>query len=345
MKKLCITLLSLAGFAAHAQITVTRADFGVAGDVLYYAEDSTLTGFSAGNAGADITWDFSAAVSPDLIDSSVFVDPQNVEDAPPEANIGITQGMGTQFFNISNTDVKMVIEMEGSGLPNTLIKIAEFPMNFGDVVKDSMQTSVSGSAEDFGFSDGTFDSIRVNLTIRSMSTVDGWGTLKTPVESVSALRIKNESNVTALLEGKVPFLGWTPLPFNINQTQSAYGWYANNRNYFLAEATLDSNNNVTSFRYQLPQGTTTGLKTASKGIRNMYPNPANDMVNLELNGSYKEQVSVIITDITGKTVSTESISLDGSVATIPTAALSNGIYMVHLSSASISHTVKIAVRH
>lgn len=352
MKK--FTLLLFVSFFVYkqsdAQITITRADFGTIGDVLQYANDTSTATLSVGSAGANMTWDFSTAATANYYDSTRFLDPSTLPGAPVEANLALESGNQPDFFYFDSTQVKVIAQLDNFGLDNQAVKIITFPFTYLSTLRDSVRTSSQGKPEDYGFSGTPYDSIRITIDIITTSLVDGWGTLKIGSDVYNnTLRIKNKTNAKVDVQGKLPIIGWSPVPVNLNRTDEMYTWYGQGKKYALAEAPMDTSGKVGSFRYQVNSiPGPTGLKTVSPlAVKNMYPNPANTELTVELKSPYKEAALIQITDITGKVVLSQTIDLSGNMtqAMINTAELPNGIYLARFTSAHTGNTAKFIVQH
>ncbi len=79
----------------------------------------------------------------------------------------------------------------------------------------------------------------------------------------------------------------------------------------------------------------------------VYPNPANDKVNVSFSLTNEASVSVTVTDLAGKVVYTSNEGHNAAGAhsmTINTSALSNGVYMVTFTANNEVSTQKIAIR-
>ncbi|MEN9302102.1 MAG: hypothetical protein RL264_531 [Bacteroidota bacterium] len=72
----------------------------------------------------------------------------------------------------------------------------------------------------------------------------------------------------------------------------------------------------------------------------VYPNPANELINIKLaNGT---NGSVVITDLSGKTVATSTI--EGNMTAVSTSNLNNGVYMVTVTTGNSTTTEKVVIR-
>jgi hypothetical protein len=350
MKKyyMLFTLLSGALFHLQAQITITRSDFGSVGDVLYYGNDTTVSNLSVGASGANKTWDFSKTVDANYYDTSVFVDPSTIAGAPAEANLALDGGEdgNETFFNINNNRVKTILPLGAFLLGNQQLTITNFPLNFGDDIKDSAFIKTQGKPDDLGYTNTPFDSIRIRVVIKSTSKADGWGSIITPVATHSALRVRSVVNTDFTIEGKLPFIGWSPLPINPDGQQVLYAWYGKGKNFSLAEASLDTNGVIKSFRYQvdsIPRKPTTGLVNINRITPSIsaYPNPANEKLVFDFTNVEGE---LEIFTITGQVISKQPIS--GPKVSVETQYLPAGIYFVKAKNKyGAATTLKFVVQH
>jgi hypothetical protein len=93
----------------------------------------------------------------------------------------------------------------------------------------------------------------------------------------------------------------------------------------------------------------TGINDPGNTVSNvsLYPNPANDKLQLEMNVLHASPVKVEIVNLLGETVSTVSSSpATGTVRLeIPTAGLGNGAYFVRITAENRSQEYKFVVAH
>lgn len=343
MNKIYTLSFLLISFVSQAQISINRADFGNIGDKLYYAYDTTIaTNFQVGPTGANVKWDFTGKVGASYVDSANFVDPSLITGAPEQANLGIEEDGNTDYFQISNTGVKIIVPAEAFGGTNLLVTITKFPMTYNDQVKDSIKTIIRGTPEDFGLTGLPFDSIRATITVNTFSKVDGWGKLTTPQQTYDALRVKNESKVIVKVEGRIPLIGiWTAIPVNFDQIQVLYAWYGKDLKYSIAEALLDSNGAVESFKYQVASATPVGLKelNSSKAI-GVYPNPAQQELTISGLDELKENNTISIYSILGNLVAEKAILIRNGSAQLEVSELQNGVYFAMIGNQQIRFSVQ-----
>ncbi len=86
----------------------------------------------------------------------------------------------------------------------------------------------------------------------------------------------------------------------------------------------------------------TGVEAVEQGI-NLYPNPANDMFNINVGAMASEKANVVVTNAQGQIV--YNGSLVNGKAQISVANLSEGMYMVSVQSGSKNLNTKMVVRH
>jgi hypothetical protein len=229
-----------------------------------------------------------------------------------------------------------------------------FPATYMMQVRDTFKTVQVLPAAMLGLS-SLADSVRITFTIKLHNLCDGWGTLTTPTGSYPSLRFKNTVNVDFKIEGKKNILPvWitiplSSLPFQLpsNQNNVSFIWVHENGKYFLAEATMIADDETTQdeIRYQVPkQAITTGLFNASLANLELqaYPNPAIDELFINANLS-NENYQMTVSDITGRVLSTQTITGQLKSHTIDTKSLNNGIYFVKVSGRTGESTIKFVV--
>ena len=76
----------------------------------------------------------------------------------------------------------------------------------------------------------------------------------------------------------------------------------------------------------------TGEKPAIMGIGNLYPNPANSLVNVIINAPKRDNLTLVVTDLNGKKVKQQLVNVDTGSNTIPVeiSKLASGSYFVKL---------------
>lgn len=77
-----------------------------------------------------------------------------------------------------------------------------------------------------------------------------------------------------------------------------------------------------------------GINDVVTGSFAVYPNPANDLVNIQLTQSFGEQGSVEFVDISGRTVKTATINASSDLAQFDVAELASGTYLIKITGDS-----------
>jgi hypothetical protein len=78
----------------------------------------------------------------------------------------------------------------------------------------------------------------------------------------------------------------------------------------------------------------------------VYPNPANENMNIQLSDSYSADLDVKVVDVLGQVVSTTTLGAGNVYTSIPTSVLVEGVYFVTFSTTDKTIlTKKIIVRH
>ena len=361
MKKFLLAISVLTACISQAQITLTSANFAQPGDTIFYGVDSIISSSSLGTTnGVNKTWDFSGAVK-QTTSESVFSSPLNSPIPPPPgiSHVLIEDGdlENVGFMSVTQTGVQTVIPnpVPFGGDPFIYLKSISFPLNYLTRTRDTTISSVVLPASFLPIPLPLIDSVRITLTIRLDVLCDGWGTLKTPIGTYNSLRLKRSTITNLKFEGGTLLFGrmnWGEIPvpggFPSNQLDVSYIWLSENSKYFLAEATMltDTPNTQVEFRYQVPRPTSTGLynRIAYNFNTITYPNPANDILNIEANLSANQTYSVVLSDITGKTLNSfKVVGNNQTKITLPTDNLNSGLYFVNIIGSDGQATVKFNV--
>lgn len=293
MKKitLLLSLVALASGAASAQPVIHNNDMLLTGDYVYKNTYFSQGVHSPGNAGADITWDFSQM--PDSFESHVVtgVCPgADICDDFPDANhyshlaeaAGNPTGSYTMYDATSN-----YFNMIGSSNsadayyhatdPETVYK---FPITYGQTYSDHYQLS-NGIATQQGY-----------ITYKA----DGYGTIITPQETYhNVLRYKIVRIDTMITSGS----------FSVSTT-TGYSWLKAGIGVIAAFSVNDILSPVeaasaSTFSYTTQSDMPSGVNEvdALNDQINIYPNPTgNGNINIECDGLTVR--SVVLADMTGK---------------------------------------------
>jgi hypothetical protein len=365
MKKHILFSAALVGFSllSNAQIILTKSDFAQVGDTIFYAYDTTnVTSGISLESGSNRNWDFSTAAKNE-VKPSIFIDPSNSPvSSPADITHVLLDGdvQNTTFINLTTGGMETVIPNPlasfAGGEEFIRLKSLSFPATYMMQVRDTFKTQQVVAAGTLGMS-ALADSIRITFTIKLYNICDGWGNLKTASGTYPSLRFKNTVNIDFKIEGKrntlpiwitIP-LSSLPIPLPSNQDNVSYIWVHQNGKYFLAEATMVPDDVTTQeeLRYQTPRPTNTGIRNEVLTTLDAlaYPNPANNLLNIETNLIPNQTYTVSIMDITGKTVQQFEVNGTKNTVAINTTALSNGFYFARVFNNNSQAMVKFNVMH
>lgn len=254
MKKLIAFLCLLFSLAASAQITFTRTDYGANGDRILYAVDSPVySAINFGSNGANHNWNFLKANYLKRYDSTLFFSVTSDPNAPGvTANLMLRSVAGAeQYQEVTNNFVKVIIDMPAYKVSGVKLKLFNFPLTYQSSSVDSANATTRGLLSDFGIAPITgIDSLRIDAKIYMYTDCDGWGKLTIPDSSVyDALHLTNTIIINANIYAHTIF-GWGFISSR-SQTNKSYLWFAPNSKSYIANVTLDTLGNISSFSYKV----------------------------------------------------------------------------------------------
>ncbi len=199
-------------------------------------------------------------------------------------------------------------------------------------------------AKSGAISDGQTSTLQITLNVAATDSISFW--LKTSCEDDT-----NNDN-------------WDYLKFNIGQTEK--GRWDGETAWQRASYSVATGSNTFKWTYvkddlyldgadcawidfiSLPkEQSTIRVETIISAIRcSVYPNPANNEVNINILAPKAEDFTVSMIDITGKVVAETITSVSANMPNtvqFSTADLSNGVYFVKMNSTSIQKTIKVIV--
>jgi hypothetical protein len=341
MKKQLLLISSglLLAFASNAQITITTADIAAPFTTIRQAND-TMTSVSQGNSGTNQTWNLTG-LNTHTEDTLQFL-PVNYAPAAaaalfPTANLAIkTKQQGGDAFIFADNNVSSMsflgtnatIDFNGTPINVTQFntpgeKLANFPTTY----LSSYNNNYTQFAKFyFGQDPGigvTVDSIRLKSVITKTATVDGWGSVTTPLGTFTALRIETIKHQVDTLDGYIAFLGdWTNFQATADSSKT-YTWWANGIGFPLAEVTVDFVTDIPTTATWLKVSPAAGINEYTNSLdANIYPNPAQNVIYIATKADKVNSVQIF--DMTGKLV--KSMSVTNDISALDIADLANGIY-------------------
>jgi hypothetical protein len=341
MKKITFSFLAiaLAGFSAKAQITITSADMPVIGNNFAIANDSTNTTIGPGAKGAAVVWNFSTLL-PQSVDSIKVVATGstpygamypaaneafmahihgNSKDAYEYVNSGgsALSLVGLAYYNSAAYPSPAYIFYKYNPIWSFVALPATYKSNWSGKYRSVMKEYNNPSSG--------YDSLGIIENGTYHDTIDGWGNLTTPfASSVSTLRNKHtESDVDSTIVHIVAG-GWITVSV-AKAWNNYYAWYGGGYHYSLVQIGMDSTwTKITQTQWM--KSAVTGINELSDNNSTtlVYPNPANDVVNIKMSNP-SEAASGLIMDITGKQIG--RVEFVNGLASVNTTYFASGMYI------------------
>lgn len=347
---------------ANTQITVNSSDFVNGQDSVLVSVVTDFTNVNFIATGANSVWDYSQLiVDHQRVDSfeSVstlgiiyqlsfgnFLSPayqasyykKESSSAIPTTGLPVTISDPISFHKVSSSKVEFVgtgANFSGVDLPSqldTIDVIYELPMNFSD-----NWTSNSYLYTDLN---PIYNAIYKRNQYRS-SIVDGYGSVTTPFGTFDALRVKSEitynDSIFTDLFGTGGF--WIGIP---TPTAIEYTWWANSQKIPVLKIVTNENATgelISSVEFRDDVDYTSLDQNESNNLL-VYPNPANDFINLKVTNETNIN-SIKCFHTNGKLMfETSNIQKEYSIIT---SDWSPGIYFIKVESDHKSTTQKIII--
>ncbi|MCT2563657.1 T9SS type A sorting domain-containing protein [Chryseobacterium herbae] len=314
MKKINFLLSVTVGIMAYAQPTVTRSGIDrINVPVTFRSGDVTSTSITAGAAGANVTWDFSAYTGANAITATTNTCPgqTNCFRFPTANRITNPIALDTyDFSNVTDSEATMIGSYFGPSLGNGTVTYTDplimykFPVTYLQQFNETYQfNTVSGAGNTSEAGQESF-------------IADGYGTVITATGTyTNVLRVKRMRTATQSIPGQPP-LAYTNESYQwINQTSGLVFSFGINT------FTLNGNTNVSKMvSYLVPGALSTSDLTINKTDISIYPNPSSDRITLQSEEDIKK---VSITSLDGK-----SVLKTGNMKNIDISKLPKGVYIL-----------------
>ncbi len=245
MKGMLLAVLSLCGFSAVSQITITSAYFPEVGDTLRYAVDvappSTLNLVTP--AGEDQSWDYSA-LKPSQTTQTAYLSAEKGthKAAFSDADLLVrTPGGGESYYNTTSTQFEFMGFVGGGAIPFAPTAVGRYspslverraPLTYGSTHSQTTNLTIPFAVTDLppifdsilaGIPGAQFiDSVRVRVRVQNADTVDAWGEVKIPnaKEFIPVLRQKRVTKTRNFVEARLssPFPLWIDITTFLGST-------------------------------------------------------------------------------------------------------------------------------
>lgn len=320
----------------------------VIGDLVeLYVLDSTVTDY-ASITGADVEWDYTDVED---YDETRTVEVISIEDADASEmfnksdRVLVIESLMDAYIQ-EKTEERLghgVVYHDEDGdfilnLSTDKAVVYEYPMTLGNVV----ESNISGTAE-FEFNGNMYN---VPASGVAKASIDGIGTLKLG----SSEEADVYTNVQRYkLENTIKLQVTSNIEYTVLTTQYEYYDYEESNLPIFVHASLwmGPTDGAAKKEYSLVLSKnkidpTIGInkEDLAKQVK-VYPNPTNNVVNVEL--SFENSgVNVSLVDVSGRTV--YSVDTNAAVETIDVSNLNNGVYFVKVTNNENSITKKVVVQ-
>lgn len=353
-----VLALNVIGSAIIAQsaITLGNSNMPGSGDTLRYTNVQTSSLSNYTQTGVNFNWDFSNVTSTteglrDFKKSSAtpyflfFLSSTEYGEKIADTLVGGTGTLTiTQYYNFYKKQTTPVnafvadgVGMSISGLPvpsyySDKDELYNFPMTYPkfDSTTFKFATTTAGALP-----------IKYSKQGYRTTTVDGWGTIKTPYGTDNCLRLvttQYSKDTTAIT---LPIPAIPPIKIGIQNNVRSYQWFTLNSKipYFEVTGNLINNNfTVTQMRYRGFKPASTNTVVNTTGIAqvedlsaiSLYPNPVKDKLWFNGQNTFNGQLEIF--DLTGKLVSKASAQNFGTASFIDVSLLQNGLYVLKVTS-------------
>lgn len=361
MKKILpAVFFGMSSLTSFNQITIDQNDFPGAADTALVSLSDDIS-IDLNQTGADFVWDFSDLhISSQRIDTfynitdasflyqlqfnNAFSEPDYVSDyyynlvgfdLSGASDAGITVASPVGFVKITSTEIQNVgmgLVLNGYEVPmaaDTIDTEYELPMTYNDA-----WTSYSYMYVDLN---PAFNGIFVRHQNRA-SSVDGWGTITTRFGTFDVIRVRSELAYDDSAYVDFGFGGtWLELP---TPDEVIYTWWSEGNKIPVMKVVaqvVGGNETITRVEFKDQSRNLVGIEESSVFEGEIYPNPANGIVNLIFDENVNQ---VMIYNVAGEIVYQNTIQ---STLNIDVQNWNTGVYVVKLIGDNIVSTTKLIV--
>lgn len=345
MKKIYLSILASAfAFTTNAQLSLTKAfNEPVVGNTINkLGFDSTTAVPKA--TGASQNWNFTSLVSNTVASITTFTTASSTPSAAlfPTATLAEDDGSGQlNYWKSTATQYELLGFADGAGNSVTFTNsaiAAIWPVGFGYNNTDSYAGS------------GTLSTLSgpANGTITTAGTGNGMVTLPGGAMYMNCLQVKTVNNLNMVL-------GTAPFAFTVNVLGTGYSYYSSTQKFPLIEVNYEKQTLVsitgptvtTSAKIMVNAAALTGINDLNIDAVNykVYPNPASDVVNINLSNATSQNVSVEVYNNLGQMV--KSVNIGNAMAIeypLSTSDLPSGMYSIRTTIGEKSATKKLIIR-
>lgn len=293
---------------ANAQITLTTNSFPAVGEMLISHNDSLGASLTPGSAGVNQAWDFSGLNS-HTKDTTTAVTVASTPNgtAFPTATFAAETGAGFAYFKNTATECQMI------GVSGSIIGTTTFNINYTSpniVAKDGITFNsnynfvnsflLMASGADVN---QPVDSVRIHSDTYVSKTVDGWGTVTSPIGAFPCLRIMQRDSVIQVIDAKIPFVGWSLAVVEISNVNVSYSYVDDADINPIVQLNMDSTSSTVSSATYRQSWPLVVNETVKPSLFTLYPNPTtSDNIHLLIGGLPSAKYIVQIFDMNGNEI-------------------------------------------
>lgn len=365
MKTLLLSFVSivLCIGSLEAQISIDENSTVGTYQIVRRAHDTISSSLSIGSPGSGQQYYFTSAQD-HYEDTMTFTAPSTLPGSAdfPTANLGVTFGSNdsTYLFMKKNPNGLYLVGRsfyQGGQLITMQLweTIITFPSQMGSLygfnVTGQMAKIPVGFDPDGPGPHAFVDSVKIIRNIDESSTIDGLGTISTPLGAFNSLRQNtrtiNTDTVMMLTNGGWDFL--SPTMENLTGLQAlsidtiyVARWWTNDSGIKAPVAEATHNNAGTVYELTwlkaMPQAE---LGELEEKIVKIYPNPANDAINVET--ILSDVTTVVLLDAKGSVI--RNIAMQNGTTSMDVSDLDNGIYFLKLmdNNEELVHDAKVSI--
>ncbi|MFI5220472.1 MAG: T9SS type A sorting domain-containing protein [Bacteroidia bacterium] len=353
MKKILLSLLSVAVISLNAQPTLTSANEATIGTSFTYNYVDP-TGVQPGNSGASQTWNFASVTPNGTTSVHNYI---SVASTPYAANFPgtnlVQQVIDTATVYLYHTTSVSSTELNGiafdaGGTPSIMNYLnsellRQYPITYNSTLSDTYAGTL------------TITLGPVTITIYRSGTyyylADGYGTLITPAGTfTNTLRGK----IRQVFTDSMVYVG-VPLPAQLSQNFStSYFWSCTNApnklyQFYIGYDTLVNAQGTTPQKSVSYEGSATaiGENAPYESFATVYPNPTSDYAFINLDNSINGTAELFLYDSKGsvvKNISTKMTAASRYEWMFPVSDLANGLYHARITCGDKQWTTQI-VKH
>lgn len=338
-------------FSANAQITVTMNNY-TSSSISQKVDTMPVPGINPGNAGANQTYNFAALNSHLTSGSSLIMPSLGVLGAKfPMTNVCMIQD--TMYFYFDSSSSKLSFwGVAGDLLKNSVNNaqvysnpqtIITFPSTYNTAFSDTAlyDAKLPYNAYYQGY---WVDSVREKERIITVSNMDGWGTVSTPLTSgfpclrQNIMKYSVDSSWAKVVVGNFHY--WLLIEGVASSTQS-YSYVSKFNGPIVDIEYYADSNAISEVRWNTILFTSSAQFEAGNDIR-VFPNPTADY--LTITNSSNENLNLKVFDLTGRVVLNTLMAEPNKIISV--ADLENGTYLVELfNKEGLVKSDKIVIIH